>query len=215
MKYIAILAFMAAAIVGNLVAEEPVTKEPTTEEVRKARAEFLDRLKAANTPAEFDNALSMFPHSRDRLLPYLFDMATAANKVWHPCAINYALMSFIHGPTSAYDSNVGAVAAALKNTDGNINRANQWIEQQGTGKNKVTFTEKELRTPALFEKHLPTRQKKLEEAIARYGAASDSFSLNNAIEFMVRALTAYDFDIVRARAFEEDSRAGKIIRIEL
>lgn len=194
-----------------------------------AAVAFSEALKTANTPAEFDSLVAGYLSKN--LLPErlqakydsradcvgiaLASMSTAATRIGHPEAINYALAKYRLAPMNneaSLNAAVRDVATAIKAKDSGLARANVWIEGQNTGVPAVSLTEQEKALPAALQAvaatlpaYLPVA---LEAAKQNYRTASAPAQIDAAIYMVAAALKAQDVNLARANAWIKSQKDG-------
>jgi len=207
----ALAAIIATATVGfaNAQAEEQESSW------RTQWNETETKLVAVKASAEFNTALEALPNKENVLsVPWrIHVLADAANRAGVE-RVQFALFVYNNTPTANVTGAVQAVARALRNTDGNLIRANQFIEQQNTGKNKVKFTAEELKPPTVFASFAVTPKVQLERALTFFEDEKNGDRLDLAVEGVANALRAIDQDTVRQNAFIEAQREGKPFEIK-
>jgi len=208
-KYIIALAAIiatATAVLAQAQDGKPETKAPQPSPMKA----WEEQCKAAITPAEFAAAMVARPAPWKKAdLGTIRGVATIAVAAGDPEAMQWAWTAYRYAPASQLTNTVRLVAAALKNKDGNLDRANQWIAQQNTGKDKVKFTADELNPPAALAEIVPSPQEQLDRAMRLYRAAEESFALNAAIGQIANALRAIDHDVLRQNEFIKEMQAGR------
>jgi len=197
-------------------AEKPVstpvpTVDPTIAANIAAWDKTLAELAVVETPADFAAVVSSVPGNPHERTQQAWRFMQPALKVGAPDALNLALA--LYGNARVNESTeqgaIANVAAALKNKDGNLTRANQWIAQQTTGTDKVVFTPDELKIPDWLAEVFPPPAEQLRRAQAQFRAAGTDATINAAVEAVAKGLRAVDRDLVRSHAFIEAMREGK------
>lgn len=197
-------------------------------------------LQVVKTPAALDALLagyfgtSLYParlladgqDNRTYSLAYMtWYIATAAARVNHPQAVNFALAAYrtaSMADAKALDRAVSSVAAALKAADMNLARANAWIDSQNTGQPGVTFTSAELATPAVLASVpavaaivMADPAKALAAAKAQYRVAATSKAIDAAIYGIADVLKAHDLNLARANAWIAAQKGGESFDLTL
>jgi hypothetical protein len=190
---------------------------------------FSDALKTVKTPAELDALVAGYLSKN--LLPerlqekwdsrlvnvgiVMASVSTAATRLGHSEAINYALAKYRLAPMNgevAVNAAVRDVATAIKAKDSGLSRANVWIEGQNTGVPAVPLTEQEKTLPAALQAvaetlpaYLPVS---LEAAKQVYRSAATPAQIDASIYMVAAALKAQDLNLARANAWIKSQKDG-------
>jgi len=215
----ATLAIISALTVGYAFAqaEKPETATPApAASFYKQVADLNEAVGRAATPQELDAALAAAPAPAVDNIPFSIPVAKAALRVNHPEALNFAIAFYRYGEAGGPHEKaaVELVAAALRNKDGNLARANQFIAQQLTGKDKIVFAKDEIKPPAWFSKIIPAPARQLALAQEQNRLATDNVEVGKSIKGVATALRAVDLDLVRSRAYLEAMSKGETFKIE-
>jgi len=142
-------------------------------------------------------------------------MSTAATRLGHPEAINYALAKYRLVPMNneaALNTAVRDVATAIKANDSGLARANAWIEGQNSGVPSVPITEQEKALPAALQAvaatlpaYLPVS---LEAAKQAYRSAATPAQIDVSIYMVAAALKSQDLNLARANAWIKSQKDG-------
>jgi len=185
--------------------------------------EMLVNMEKSKTPAELDAVLAgyfsknLLPEriqadSRNYGSNNVHGIASAAVRVGHPEAINWALLNYkltSMCTEKKLDPAVGTVAAALKAKDFNLTRANAWIEGQNTGSPAVSFTDAEKATPPVIPAELSGYfPLTMQAAKEKYRTASAQTQIDAAIYAVATALKAQDLNLARANAWIKSQKDG-------
>ena len=187
-----------------------------------AYQKLIAEMAKVQTPAELDAVLAgyfsknLLPErlqadSRDYGSNNVHSIASAATRVGHPEATNWALLNYklTSMSTEKLDPAVGTVAAALKAKDFNLTRANAWIEGQNTGSPAVSFTDAEKAAPSVIPAELsgyfPVTMQAAKE---KYRAASAQAQIDDGIYAVAMALKAQDLNLARANAWIKSQKDG-------